>query len=106
MTGKGNTGREGSGIHKRYGLTFLILLCIVCVRAAYLRHWANTLDADEAIVGIMVLHILEQKALPIFYYGQAYMGTLEPFSMALFLKLFGFNLWRFAWSPGCISCLA
>jgi len=84
---------------KRYGLAILILLAIVCVRTAYLRHWENTLDADEAVVGIMALHILEQGTCPIFYYGQAYMGTLEQFSMALFFKLFGFHPEAVRWVP-------
>jgi hypothetical protein len=91
---------------KRYGLTVLILLAIVCVRIAYLRHWENTLDADEAVVGIMALHILEQKALPIFYYGQAYMGTLEQFSIALFFKLAGFHPEAVRWVPAAYFLLS
>jgi len=95
----GTNRPEGFSAGKRYGLTLLILLAIVCVRFAYLRHWENTLDADEAVVGIMALHIVEQKALPIFYYGQAYMGTLEQFSMALFFKLAGFYPEAVRWVP-------
>lgn len=100
------TRLEGFRVGRRYGLTLLLLLAIVCVRIAYLRHWENTLDADEAVVGIMALHILEQKALPIFYYGQAYMGTLEQFSIALFFKLAGFHPEAVRWVPAAYFLLS
>jgi hypothetical protein len=44
------------------------------------------LDADEAVVGLMARHIAFNAELPVFYYGQAYLGSLEAFTAApLFL---------------------
>jgi hypothetical protein len=34
------------------------------------------LNSDEAVVGLMARHILDGKR-PVFYYGQAYMGSLD-----------------------------
>ncbi len=45
-------------------------------------------NADEAIVALMARHILRGE-LPIFFYGQAYMGSLDAFLVAVFFKLFG-----------------
>lgn len=48
----------------------------------------GVIDADEAIVGLMGRHILRGE-LPIFYYGQAYMGSLEAHLAALAFALGG-----------------
>ena len=50
-------------------------------------HWA--VDADEAIVGLMARHIAAGEPLPTFYYGQHYMGSLEPFLTSLVFRVFG-----------------
>ncbi|MFH1523130.1 MAG: hypothetical protein ABIE43_04940 [Patescibacteria group bacterium] len=68
--------------------TILLFALILVVRIFYLANWEMHLDADESIVGIMAKHILEGKKLPIFFYGQNYMGTLEQFTVALFFKIF------------------
>lgn len=45
-------------------------------------------NSDEAIVALMARHIL-QGELPIFFYGQAYMGSLDAFLTAAGFSLFG-----------------
>lgn len=73
-------------------LSFIILFFFLFfVRIFYLLYWESFLDSDESLVGIMAKHILEGKELPIYFYGQSYMGTLEQFSAALFFKLFGIS---------------
>ena len=49
-------------------------------------------NSDEAIVGLMGRHILA-GARPIFFYGQAYMGSLDAFLVALGFRLFGSDVW-------------
>jgi len=44
--------------------------------------------ADEAVVGLMARHILQGR-WPAFFYGQAYMGSLDASLVALAFKLFG-----------------
>ena len=49
-------------------------------------------NADEAVVGLMARHILA-GARPIFFYGQAYMGSLDAFWVALGFMAFGSQVW-------------
>jgi hypothetical protein len=50
--------------------------------------WPVLIESDEAIVGLMARHILAGH-LPVWFYGQAYMGTLEPATAALLFAVFG-----------------
>ncbi|MCX8062629.1 MAG: hypothetical protein N3D16_08605 [Anaerolineales bacterium] len=50
-------------------------------------------NADEAIVALMARHILLNGERPIFFYGQAYMGSLDAFLVAGGFALFGFQVW-------------
>ena len=45
-------------------------------------------NADEAVVGLMADHILEGR-WPVFFYGQAYMGSLDASLVAIGFALFG-----------------
>lgn len=49
-------------------------------------------NADEAVVALMARHILRGE-LPIFFYGQAYMGSLDAFFAAGAFALFGQYVW-------------
>lgn len=49
-------------------------------------------NSDEAVVALMARHIL-QGARPIFFYGQAYMGSLDAFLVAGAFALFGQQAW-------------
>ena len=49
-------------------------------------------NADEAIIALMAKHIL-QGDRPIFFYGQAYMGSLDAYLVALAFKLGGIQVW-------------
>jgi hypothetical protein len=62
------------------------LALALAVRLAVLAGPLGELDADEAVVGLMARHIAFDGELPVFYYGQAYLGSLEAFTAApLFL---------------------
>ena len=67
----------------------LILLAGVAVRFFFLHATGSVIDADEAIVGLMAKHIAEGGPIPIFYYGQHYMGSPEAIMAAGFFRLFG-----------------
>lgn len=49
-------------------------------------------NADEAIVALMARHILQGER-PIFFYGQAYMGSLDAFLVAAGFRLLGEQVW-------------
>ena len=45
--------------------------------------------ADEGVVGLMGKHIAEGRELPVFFYGQSYLGALEAYCAALSFAVFG-----------------
>ncbi len=71
---------------------FLCLMFIVSIaiidRFTLLRYWYVHFYGDEAIVGLMARHILEGK-IPVFYYGQEYLGSLESLIASFYFRLFG-----------------
>lgn len=69
---------------------FFMILGII-PRLILLMHNDAIIESDEAIVGLMGKHILEGSSVPVFYYGQAYMGSLEAIFAALSFSLFGIN---------------
>jgi 4-amino-4-deoxy-L-arabinose transferase-like glycosyltransferase len=53
--------------------------------------WQSRLitDPDASVVALMAKHIAEGRGVPVFFYGQAYMGSLEPLVSAALCRLFG-----------------
>jgi hypothetical protein len=46
-------------------------------------------NSDEAIMGLAASHIAQGRELPVFFYGQHYMGTIEAYLSAPFVALTG-----------------
>jgi hypothetical protein len=72
-------------------IVFLSLIVAIglALRLDFLRAANFTIDADEAIVGIMARDILAGRGVPVFYYGQHYMGSLEAILASVSFYLFG-----------------
>ncbi len=70
------------------GLALVITGLSVLLKIALLGAEVFPFNADEAVVGLMARHIL-QGARPIFFYGQAYMGSLDAWLVALGFALLG-----------------
>ena len=60
------------------------------------------LDSDQAIIGLMGLHILEGR-FPAFFWGEPYSGTLESFLAALLFFVFGASRRTLALAPLLVS---
>lgn len=72
--------------------TVVVALCVVVgliLRLDFMRAAGFTIDADEAIVGLMGRDILLGRGVPVFYYGQHYMGSLEAIMASASFALFG-----------------
>ena len=68
-----------------------LLACVllaVIVRVAILQTGAVSFHSDEAIVGLIAKHILDGQHR-VFFWGQAYMGTLNAYPIALGFALLG-----------------
>lgn len=82
------TTSKGKGVR-----SWLPLACLCAVIASLwklflLSQDAFPLNADEAVVGLMARHILAGD-FPIFFYGQAYMGSLDALLVAGMFNLSG-----------------
>jgi len=70
------------------GWIFFIVLIGIAWKTLWLTFDAFPFNADEAITGLMARHILQGER-PIFFYGQAYMGSLDAFLAAFLFRLLG-----------------
>ncbi|GAB4476490.1 MAG: hypothetical protein Kow00124_18650 [Anaerolineae bacterium] len=61
----------------------------LALKAVILITGASTFDADEAIVGLMARHILMRGELPVFFYGQRYMGAIDAYLTVPFFAVMG-----------------
>jgi 4-amino-4-deoxy-L-arabinose transferase-like glycosyltransferase len=73
------------------------LLILALVLASMLKLWllvknAVPFNSDEAVVALMARHILGGEK-PVFFYGQAYMGSLDAWFVAAGFALFGEQVW-------------
>lgn len=73
-------------------LAIFALLLAAALKAWLILSEAMPFNADEAIVALMARHI-RQGARPIFFYGQAYMGSLDAFLVAGAFSLWGEKVW-------------
>jgi hypothetical protein len=71
----------------RLGLAVLLVLGLG-LRVAILASPLGELDGDEAVVGLMARHIAFEGELPVFYYGQPYLGSLEALTAAPLFRVF------------------
>ena len=74
-----------------------IWLAAILILAAGMKLWLILgnfvpFNSDEAVVALMARHILE-GAQPIFFYGQAYMGSLDAYLVAAGFAIFGQQVW-------------
>ncbi len=66
----------------------LVMLVALIARALLLASNIVSFHSDEAIVGLMAQHILQGER-PTFFYGQAYMGSLDAGLVAIGFSLVG-----------------
>lgn len=69
-------------------IVLLALAVATLVRGLLLLSGSVSFHSDEAVVSLMARHIL-QGARPVFFYGQAYMGSLDAWLIAIGFALLG-----------------
>ncbi|MET8906880.1 DUF423 domain-containing protein [Micromonospora sp. NPDC004551] len=78
---------------RRTRLPALLALLVGCAgigyRLALLLADAPPSNSDEATMGLAALHIARAEDFPVWFYGQAYMGTLEAYLAAPLVALAG-----------------
>ena len=56
-------------------------------------------EPDPGVVALMARHMAALKEFPVFFYGQDYMGSLEPMASALLVRLLGSTGFAVALGP-------
>lgn len=73
---------------KRYLPLIVALLLGAGLKAILILSNSVPFNSDEAIVGLMARHIIQGEQ-PVFFYGQAYMGSLDAWLISFAFRLFG-----------------
>ncbi len=78
---------------RRLWWTVAVALAVAGVWSRLYGAWGmrHITDSDCGVVGLMVRNMAAFREWPVFFYGQAYMGTFEPAVSALAARLFGVN---------------
>ena len=72
-----------------YGLGAICLIAHATVlRLLLISNWP-VLNSDEGTMGLMALHLVNQGKIPLFFYGQGYVGSLEAILASPLFLLFG-----------------
>src|SRR5258708_13668268 len=78
------------------------LLLALAIRVWLVARTNGVIGGDEVLVGVQAEHIL-RGALPIYFYGQPYMGSLEAYLEALFVAIGGPSAWTLRAEPVLLS---
>ncbi|MEI8191052.1 MAG: hypothetical protein WCI75_15170 [candidate division NC10 bacterium] len=70
---------------------FLLVFLGLVLRLGWFLTPAGALDADEAVFGLMALHILQGRDYPLFCWGAHYAGAVVSYIAAAGFHLFGTN---------------
>ncbi len=82
-----------------------ICFCVaILTRIWLIIHTHGVMSGDEATVGIQAEHILRGE-FPIYYYGQAYLGNIQAYVIALFFLFTGPSVWVMRVEPILTSLL-
>lgn len=79
--------------HYFYLSIFGMLVISIFIRTLLLLMDVVPFNSDEAVVALMARHILLGQEMPVFFYGQAYMGSLDAMLIALGFAMFGEKVW-------------
>ncbi len=77
---------------KKIGILLGILAAAAGLKAWLVGMGRVPFNADEAVVALMARHILAGER-PVFFYGQAYMGSLDAYLVAAGFWIWGQQVW-------------
>jgi hypothetical protein len=89
----------------------LIAFILIMLIAGLFRVWLISTDAlafesDEAMIALMGRHISQGESIPVFFYGQEHMGSLDAVFVAIGFKLFGVSIHTMRYVEGVLYLIA
>lgn len=103
-----DTGGPGTGWRRHpitrtdLALAAMLIPLVILVRWPFVQVGETLLNPDEAIVGLMALDVAAGDRLPIYFYGQRYMGSLEAYVIAAMSTLFDDPVRALRFGPSCV----
>ncbi|WP_146747267.1 hypothetical protein [Thermogemmatispora tikiterensis] len=94
---------KGRSLARNWPLWLCLALALAVRLFLAIRH-NPVIEGDEALTGIQAENILRGE-WPIYYYGQAYMGSLEAYILALFFAVAGPSVLVLRIAMSCTSLL-
>ncbi len=93
---------------KRFVAWCSVLLVVLGISFRVFEAWGfrDVLDSDASTAALMSKHMAEGHEWPVFYYGQAYMGSFEPMVGALICRLLGPSAFSVCLATALLSSLA
>ncbi len=100
---EGSAG-DSNRSHHPYGriVLWVCLWLALLIRVWLVARTSGVIDGDEVLVGVQAEHILRGE-LPIYFYGQPYMGSLEAYLVALIVAIAGPSAWTLRAEPVLLS---
>jgi hypothetical protein len=87
-----------------WSLLWISLIFAILARVWLIVHTSGVMDGDEATVGLQAEHILRGE-FPVYYYGQAYLGSFQAYIIALLFLFTGPTVWAMRIEPTLTSLL-
>lgn len=83
-----------------------VALIALATAARVLAAWRfrHQINLDAGVVALMARHIARGEAFPVFFYGQAHMGSLEAMFSGLFCRLFGISGFAVSLGTAFVAC--
>src|SRR2546430_17128419 len=96
---------EKTGWHKPFlSPLWLCLALALIVRVWVVVRTQGFVEGDEVLTGIQAQQILRGD-LPIYFYGQPYMGSLEAYLIAPIFAILGSSTWTLRIEPILLSLI-
>lgn len=83
---------NSSETRKKIALVIIAVLFAIGIKLLIIFTSSVPFHADEAVVSLMARHILLGER-PVFFYGQAYMGSLDAWLISVGFFVFGVKVW-------------
>jgi hypothetical protein len=91
--GGGSAGASTFRFSREAGCFLIILLGLIFSRGAFVWYESLHFDSDQAVVGLMAVHLIHGKGFTVFLYGQNYLATVEPYLAVPIFMLCGPSRW-------------
>jgi len=100
-----NTDTEHSRRRERRIVLAIVVVLVVARSAVFVFVPGSHFDSDQAVTGLMAKHVSEGRAFPVFWYGQAYLLSVEAWLAAPVMLVAGSSVTALKLPLLAINCI-